>query len=91
MDDILTNTKAWVSGVAGVVLLGCAVHEWLYRYHHPHASGPAGVMAVAFGAAAVVAFAVLFIARDLSIHRATVGEHSMTPTEKYLAERYPPP
>jgi hypothetical protein len=51
----------WLKGpfpptIAGVVFLGAAVHEWWYKADHPHAYGPAVVIAVACLAGALLSF-----------------------------------
>jgi len=66
VDHILTNTRAWVSGLAGLVLVGTSVHEWLYHEHHKYASGPSIVIAIGCAAGAVVAFVVMNIAVDVA-------------------------
>jgi hypothetical protein len=76
MNAILTNTKAWVSGLAGLVLVGAAIHEWLYHQHHRYASGPSEVLAAGFLAGGVVAFVVMFIAQELTSHKGDIFEHA---------------
>jgi len=71
LDAILTNTKAWLAGLAGLVFCGLAIHEWNYHRHHPYASGPSTVMAIGFLAGAVVAFVVMFLAKELAAHKGT--------------------
>lgn len=88
MDAILTNTKAWASGLAGLVLCGTAIHEWLYHEHHRYASGPSEVLAVGFLAGAVVAFTVMFIAKELAEHKRDTFAHLTEAERKQRYEDY---
>lgn len=66
MKAILDSGKALISGLAGIVLAGTSIHEWLYHEHHKYASGPSVVIAVGCAAAAVVAFVVMFMATEIA-------------------------
>jgi hypothetical protein len=88
MDAILTNTKAWVSGLAGLVLVGAAIHEWLYHQHHRYASGPSEVLAVGFLAGGVVAFVVMFIAKELTSHKDEMWAHLTDAERKQRFDEY---
>jgi RsiW-degrading membrane proteinase PrsW (M82 family) len=86
MDAILTNTKAWASGLAGLVLVGAAIHEWLYHQHHRYAPGPSEVLAVGFLAGGVVAFVVMFIAKELTVHQGDIYAHLTDAERRQKAE-----
>jgi hypothetical protein len=75
MESILTKTTAWVPGLAGLALVWAGVHEWIYHYDHPHAAGPSGVLALGFLAGAAVAFAVMFLAKELREHIESTSAH----------------
>src|ERR1700690_2745241 len=69
---ILTTTKAWAAGLAGIALLVIGAREWDYNTDHPFARGTSGVLTGGFFAGAVVAFVVMLIARDVARNRAGV-------------------
>ena len=69
---ILTTTKAWLAGLAGIALLVIGAQEWDYNSDHPFARGTSGVLTVGFFAGAVVAFVVMLIARDVARNRAVL-------------------
>lgn len=46
------------ASIATLMFLGAAIHELVYRHDHPHAAGPAGVLAVLGIAGALVSAAV---------------------------------
>ena len=75
IDAILSRTLAWVPGAAGLVLVWASYHEWSYHRHHHFAPGPSGVLAVGFLAGAVVAFTVMFLAKELGEHTGDVFAH----------------
>lgn len=74
MKAILDNGKALVSGLAGIVLAGTSIHEWLYHEHHKYASGPSVVIAVGCAAGAVVAFVVMFMATEIAAREQEIDE-----------------
>lgn len=54
-----------VAIIAGLILAGVGVHELGYASGHPHAYGPAKVIALAAGAGALLALAVAGLAVSL--------------------------
>jgi hypothetical protein len=63
------GTVLALAAVAAVVLIGVAVHELSYASNHPHAFGPAKVIAWGAAAAALLAVAVGLLAFALGRER----------------------
>lgn len=60
------NHAKWAmtsAGLACVLLVGVAVHEWEYKSAHPYAYGPAVVLVVGAAAGALLAATVFWVAR----------------------------
>ncbi len=62
----IPSVMLWVVLVAGVIFAGTGLNELSYVSDHPHAYGPAKVIAWACGAGLLVSIAVAGIARDVA-------------------------
>lgn len=64
--DALYGAVITLAALAAVMFVGVAVHELDYASDHPHAYGPAKVIASAAGAGAVLSVAVALLALAVS-------------------------
>lgn len=71
----------WAAVAAAVLFAGVAIHEWGYAAGHPHAYGPAVVVAVAAAGGVLLALSVAYIGFTLARREVEQAARLLFPQE----------
>lgn len=83
------NHAKWAmtsAGLACVLFVGVAIHEWRYKSAHPYAYGPAVVLVVAAAAGAVLAAVIFWVVRELEKDRERQREKARAASTRNSAQ-----